>query len=86
MLFFCVLLTEHLSISLAIDQLNAQILVFFFNNLLYSSTCFEHCCAHQQEVKKVLYSIWYHHTLQMAVRYTGRPPTSVNLCIKLVNC
>ena len=29
--------------------------------LLYSSTCFEHYCAH--------------HTLQVAVRCTGRPPT-----------
>ena len=34
----------------------------FIISLLYSSTCFEHCCAHHQEVKTVLYSIWYHHT------------------------
>jgi len=27
-----------------------------------ASTCFEHCCAHHEEVKLVLYSIWYHHT------------------------
>jgi len=25
-------------------------------------TCFEHYCAHHQEVRIVLYSIWYHHT------------------------
>jgi len=37
-------------IILAIDQLSAQILVFLIS-LLYSSTCFEHCCAHHQEVK-----------------------------------
>jgi len=30
--------------------------------LLYASTCFEQCCAHHQEVKIVLYSIFYHHT------------------------
>jgi len=30
--------------------------------LLYSNTCFEHCCAHHQEVKIVLYSICYRHT------------------------
>jgi len=38
--------------------------------LLYASTCFEHCCAHHQEVKIVLYSIWYHHTV------SGRPVQS----------
>jgi hypothetical protein len=27
-----------------------------------SSTCFEQCCAHHQEVEIVLYSTWYHHT------------------------
>jgi len=50
---FGVLLTVHLGIILAIDQLNAQILIFLIG-LLYSSTCFEHSSAHHQEVK--LYS------------------------------
>jgi len=36
-----------------------------------SSTCFEHCCAHHQEVKIVLYSIWYRYTLYVAVRCAG---------------
>ena len=31
-------------------------------NTLYSSTCFEHYCAHHQEVKIALHSIWYRHT------------------------
>ena len=31
----------------------------------------EHYCAHHQDVRNVLYSIWYHHTLQVAVRFTG---------------
>jgi len=56
-IFFYVLLTVHLTTVLAIGQLNAQIRVFLIS-LLYSSTCFEHCCAHHQEVKIVLYSIW----------------------------
>ena len=43
----------------------------FIISLLYSSTCFEHCCAHHQEVKTVLYSIWYHHTVWVTVRCTG---------------
>ena len=34
----------------------------FIISLFYASTCFDHCCAHHQEVKIVLYSIWYHHT------------------------
>jgi len=35
---------------------------WFIISLLYSSTCFEHYCAHHQEVKIVLYGIWYRHT------------------------
>ena len=35
---------------------------FLITSLSYSSTCFEHCCAHRQEVKIVLYSICYRHT------------------------
>ena len=59
--FYDVLLTVHLSIVVVTDQLNAQML-FFIWRLLYSSTCFEHYRAHYQEVKIVLYSIWYRHT------------------------
>jgi len=39
--FFYVLLTVHLSISLDIDQLDAHLL-YFTICLLQSSTCFEH--------------------------------------------
>jgi len=44
-IFFNVSLTVHLSITLANDQLDAQIY------LLQSSTCFEQYLAHPQEVK-----------------------------------
>jgi len=51
---------------------------------LFLFTCFEHSCAHHQEVKIVLYSIWYPHTCRWpsgAQSYlnlcTGRPPTGV---------
>jgi hypothetical protein len=47
---FDVLLTVHLSIILASDQLDTQILCFI-KSLLQSFTCFEHCRAHHQEVK-----------------------------------
>jgi len=43
---FDVSLTVHL--SLANDQLDAQ---FFLLHLLQSSTCFEQCLAHPQDVK-----------------------------------
>ena len=57
---FDVLLTVHLStFILIINQLDAQ-------NLSYSKiiSClymFRAPCAHRQEVKIVLYSLWYHH-------------------------
>jgi len=45
---------------------------------------FQALCAHHQEVKIVLYSIWYHHTCRWPSRAqsslnlrTGRPPTGV---------
>ena len=49
-LFFYVLLTVYLSITLVNDQLDAQLLCFIIR-LLQSSTCFEQRCAHHQEVK-----------------------------------
>jgi len=59
--FFDVSLTVHLSIFISVfNQLDAQNLFhnkFYFMHLHVSSTC-----AHHQEVKIVLYSLWYHHT------------------------
>ena len=45
-------------------QLNAQFLYSLITSVtLYSSTCFEHRCAHPQEERKLyVYSIWYCHT------------------------
>jgi hypothetical protein len=48
--FLYVLLTVHLSLILANDHLDAQILCFIIS-LLQSSTCFEQRRAHHQEVK-----------------------------------
>ena len=47
---FDILLTAHLSITSANDQLDAQLL-YFIIRLLQSSTCFEQRRAHHQEVK-----------------------------------
>jgi len=43
----------------------------FYNKFFICLYMFRAPCAHHQEVKIVLYSIWYHHTC----RWPGRPPT-----------
>ena len=56
-----VLLTVHLSIFiLVINRLDAQNL--FYNKFISCLYMFRAPCAHRQEVKIVLYSLWYHHT------------------------
>ena len=58
---FDVLLTVHLSIFiLVINQLEVQNL--FYNKFISCLYMFRARCAHRQEVKIVLYSLWYHHT------------------------
>jgi len=77
---FDVLLTVHLSIFiLVINQLDAQNFCFTISiSCLYM---FRALCAHHQEVKTVLYSLWYHHTYRWPSRahnlFTGRPPIGV---------
>jgi len=36
--------------------------IFFHNKFIIRLYMFRALCAHHQEVKIVLYSIWYHHT------------------------
>jgi len=48
--------TVTMRLFLVINQINAEILVFVIS-LLYASPCFEHYCAHHQEVKILLYNI-----------------------------
>ena len=43
--------------------------IMFCNMFILYIYMFRALCAHHQEVKTVLYRIWYHHT--------GRPPTGV---------
>ena len=62
-----VLLTVHLSIFiLIINQLDAQNL--FYNKLISCLYMFRAPCAHRQEVKIVLYILWYHHTYRWPSR------------------
>ena len=59
--FFDVLLSVHLSIFiLVINQLDAQNL--FCSKFISCLYMFRAQCAHRQEVKIVLHSLWYHHT------------------------
>jgi len=58
--------------------------IFFYNKFIIRHYMFRALCAHHQEVKIVLYSIWYHHTCRWPSRAqsslilcTGRPPTGV---------
>ena len=58
---FDVLLSAHLSIFiLVINQIDAQNL--FDNKFISCLYMFRAPCAHHQEVKIVLYNLWYHHT------------------------
>jgi len=65
--------------------------ILFYNEFIKCLYMFRALCAHRQEVKIVLYSIWHHHTCrwpsgaQVERRVdqsslnlcTGRPPTGV---------
>jgi len=52
--------SELFLVILVINQLNAQKLVY--NKFIICLYMARAQCAHHQEVKIVLYSIWYHHT------------------------
>ena len=53
---------DLITFILATNQLDAQ--NFCFSNKLISYLyMFRAPCAHHQEAKIVLYSLWYHHTL-----------------------
>jgi len=50
--------------------------ILFYNKFISCFYMFRALCAHHQEVKIVLYSIWYHHTR----RWPSRAQSSLNLC------
>jgi len=58
--------------------------ILFYNNFIIRFYMFRALCTHHQEVKIVLYSIWYHHTCRWpscahveSGLCTGRPPEGV---------
>jgi len=42
--------------------------IFFYNKFIIRLYMFPALCAHHQEVKTLLYSIWYHHTCRWPSR------------------
>ena len=54
------LYTDGRFFIIVINQLDAQNL--FYNKFISCLYMFRAPCAHRQEVKIVLYSLWYHHT------------------------
>ena len=83
---FEVLLTVRLSIFvLVITQLDAQNL--FYNKFISCLYIFRAPCAHRQEVKIVLHSIWYHPTYRCPSGAQVERGSIVKqiLCIKLAN-
>ena len=80
---FYVLLTMHLSIFiLVINQHDAQNL--FYNKFISFLYMFRAPCAHHQEAKVVLYSLWYHHTFRWPSRAQVERGLSLTLYIKHV--
>jgi len=59
--FFYVLLTVHRRVTLVTGQINHKFL--FYNKFIKFLYMFRALCAHHQEVKTILYNIWYRHTL-----------------------
>jgi len=60
--------------------------LLFYNKFIICLYMFRAQCAHQQEVKIVLYSIWYRHTVVGRSVHIGEPDGHLQiLCYKLVN-
>jgi hypothetical protein len=59
-LFYVLLTVQHLSKISVITNLMHKLL--FYNKFIIRLYMFRAPCAHYQEVKIVLYSIWYRHT------------------------
>jgi len=45
--------------------------ILFYNNFITCLYMYRALCAHHQEVKIVLYSIWYHHTYHPIITPIG---------------
>jgi len=57
-----------LSFYLNINQLDA---LNFYNEFILCLYMFRAPCAHRQEAKIVLYSLWYHHTYRWLSRHVS---------------
>ena len=74
----------HISIFiLVINQLEAQTL--FHNKFTSCLYMFRASCAHRQEVKIVLYSLWYHHTCRWPSRAAASYASGRTACCSAPN-
>jgi len=53
----------------------------FYNKSISCLYMFRALCAYHQKIKIALHSLWYHHTLQVAVRCTEE-----FACMQLLRC
>ena len=58
--------------------------IFFYNKFLISLYMFRALFVHHQEVKIVLYSIWYHHTYRWPSRAQIQSGASSWLIAKII--
>jgi len=58
--------------------------ILFYNKFIKYLYMFRALCAHHQEVKIVLYSIWYHHTCRWPSRAHRCAPKHVEVFNKLI--
>ena len=83
--FFNVLLTVHLSIFiLVINQLDAQNL--FYNKFILCLYMFRAPYTHRQEVKIVLYNLWYHDTEKSEWSKVTKIYKYEHIVVKLLLC
>jgi len=54
--------------------------IFFYKKFIIRLYMFRALCAHHQEVKVVLHSIWYHHTCRWPSHAQVRADFALNLC------
>ena len=82
---FDVFLTVHLSIFISVfNQIDAQ--NFFHSKFYFMSLHVSSTCAHHQEVKIVLHSLWYNHTYRWPSRARdGNKTLNHNLSHYLTN-
>jgi len=76
---------DDVSISISvINQLDAQNFFLFHNEFISCVCIFRAPCAHHQEVKSTLHSLWYHHTYRWPSRAQSQTDATPNFTFSLL--